>query len=87
MTTHNKADRTGFGELQKSGNTVVNQEMTNTELIQAIRQARQDETTLTDAFLAGRVPEHDAVVSMEATNILVNEAISRGLMNSVFDAI
>jgi hypothetical protein len=61
--------------------------MTNEILIQSIRQARQTEVILTDAFLAGRVPEHDVIVSMESVNILVDMAIERGLMKAPFDAI
>ncbi|HIJ87414.1 MAG TPA: hypothetical protein HPP97_06955 [Desulfuromonadales bacterium] len=61
--------------------------MTNKILIQAIRQARQTETTHTDAFLAGRVPEHDVIVSMKAVDSLIDIAIGRGLINAPFDII
>ena len=61
--------------------------MTNEILIQTIRQARADETTLTDAHLAGTVPEHDVIVSMKSVDNLVEMAIERGLINAPFDEI
>jgi hypothetical protein len=61
--------------------------MTNRILIETIRQARQTEATLTDAHLAGKVPEHDVIISMKSVDILVEIAIQRGLMKAPFDTI
>ena len=61
--------------------------MTNSILIQTLRQARQDETILTDAHLAGRVPENEVIVAMGSVDILVEMAIERGLIHAPFDTI
>ena len=61
--------------------------MTNSILIETLRQARADETTLTDAFLENLVPENDVIVAMGSVNILVEMAIERGLIKSPFDTI
>lgn len=61
--------------------------MTDETLKETIRQARRDEATLTDAFLEGRVPEHDVEVAMGSVNILVEMAISRGIMRGPLDAV
>ena len=61
--------------------------MKNEILIQTISQARADEATMTDAFLAGRVPENDVIISMKSVDALVEMAIQRGLLKAPFDTI
>ena len=61
--------------------------MTNSILIETLRQARETEAILTDAFFSERVPEHDVIVAMGSVNILVDMAIERGLIKSPFDTI
>ena len=61
--------------------------MTNSILIETLRQARADEATLTAAFLENRVPENDVIVAMGSVNILVEMALERGLIKSPFDTI